>query len=182
MQEVPPIAATNGDDVDEVAGLYKAPGDQSVSQVRHIPLYPGPWVHDDEGYWNLAEGAMPSLQHSLQDRDRCSWGTEAKGQLGHNSEPHGEHYEYEQNGDESDYEHEGDDIQIEENGEHIREEGESDEEDNLHPSQSSLQSPRVLRERTPRRLPLPRWCLATKPTKVIKKKKRGKEQNGVIKI
>ena len=44
--------------------------------------------------------------------------------MGHNSEPHGEHYEYEQNGDESDYEHEGDDIQIEENGEHIREERE----------------------------------------------------------
>ena len=106
-------------------------------------------------------------QHSLQNRYRCSWGSEGEGHLGHNTQPHGEQSQYEQNGDESDYEHQGDEFHYEQNGEDIIEEGESDKEENLHPSQSSTQRPRVFRERTPTRLLLPKWCSTTKPTKVI---------------
>ena len=102
---MPPIPATDGDDLDEVAGLSTGPGGQLVLQMRHIPLYRGSWVHED----NFADGAMPSPQHSLQGRNKCSWGTDGEGQLEHDSVHH-EHYEYEQNGDDSDYEHEGEEI------------------------------------------------------------------------
>ena len=94
LQGVAPSAGSDGHEGDEVAGLSTAPSGQSelhIPQVWHIPLYPGPWVHDEHNCQNLADAAMSSPQESLQDRDRCSWGIEGEGPLGHNSEPHGEH-------------------------------------------------------------------------------------------
>ena len=152
------------------------------AQGRHIPLYRGPWHDDQEEGRNSAERGMPSPQHSLQNRCGHSWGSEGEDHLGHNTQANGQHSQYEQNGDESDHEYEGHEFHYSQSGEDNIEKGESDEEENVDPSQSSPQRPRVFRERTSRRLPLPKWCSITKPTKVIKKiKKKGEEQNGVIK-
>ena len=103
--------------------------------------------------------------------------------MGQNTQPHGSQSDYEQNESQFDYDQQGEEFHYQQNREDNQEEGESDKEENLEPSQSSPHRPRAFRERNPRRLPLPRWCSTTKPTKVIKKNKGGGEgQNGVIKI
>ena len=161
--------------------LYDCPGDSHGDHMirgapiaRHIPLYSGPWDDNKEDSENLAEPGRPLLEHSRENTDGSSWGNEGEGQpMDQNTQPHGSQSNYEHNGSQSDYDQQREEFHYQQNGEDNQQEGESDKEENLEPSQSSPHRARAFRERNPRRLPLPRWCSTTKPTKVIKKNKGG---------